>query len=52
MEGALKTRSSPRNKLVLLHMDKEELTFVIELHAHLEIVPLVCNYFLHKAECS
>lgn len=52
MDGTLKTQSSPRNKLVLLHMDKEELTFVIELPAHLKIVPLVYSYFLHKVECS
>lgn len=37
MDGALKPQSSPRIKLVLVHMDKEELTVVIELPAYLKI---------------
>lgn len=52
MDGALKPQSSPRIKLILVHMDKEELTVVIELPAYLKIIPWIYSYFLHKAECS
>lgn len=50
MDGALKTQSFPRNKLVLLHVDKEELEIVVKLPTHLKIVPLVYSCLLHKAE--